>query len=285
MIISISGAGGFIGSALSRAFLNKGWTIKPIRRESFALPEAEFRKNNLEGCDVVINLAGANISNRWKAEYKKEILESRIQSTRKIVSSIRSCSEKPKLLISVSAVDIYDNLNTHDESSNSYACSFLGDVCRDWENEALSISADVRVVIPRMGLVLGKEGGAMKKMYPPFSIGFGAKIGKGDQWISFIHIKDLISAFIFIIENASLSGPVNMVSPYPVTNSEFSHTFGKVLKQPVFLTLPAFVLKFIYGEGAVVLLDGHKVLPAKLTQAGFLFSYPTITNALVNLFG
>ncbi|MCX6287110.1 MAG: TIGR01777 family oxidoreductase [Bacteroidetes bacterium] len=285
MIVSISGAGGFIGKALTRAFKEKGWTIKSINRESFSMPADEFRQTKIEGCDVVINLAGANISKRWNAAYKKEIHDSRMDATRKIVSAIMECSSKPGLLLSASGVDIYDNDGTHDEDSISFAGSFLGNVCRDWENEALSAVGSVRVVIPRMGMVLGEDGGAMSRMYPIFSMGLGAKIGKGGQWISFIHIKDLVNAFIFIIENESLSGPVNIVSPYPVTNAEFSSTFGKVLKQPVFLTLPGAILKFIYGEGAILLLEGHKVLPGKLTIMGFRFRYPTITNALVNLFG
>ncbi|MCX6281007.1 MAG: TIGR01777 family oxidoreductase [Bacteroidetes bacterium] len=285
MIVAISGAGGFIGKALTRAFHEKGWDIKSINRESLGIPGDEFRKAKIEGCDVVINLAGANVSNRWNDAYKKEIYTSRIETTKKIVSSISECSVKPRLLISVSGIDIYDITGTHDEDSCSYSSSFLGEVCRDWEKEANLAEVYTRVVIPRMGMVLGDNGGAMSKMYPLFSIGLGAKIGKGDQWVSFIHIKDLVSAFIFIIENEALKGPVNFVSPYPVTNSEFSSIFGKVLKQPVFLSVPAGILKFVYGEGAVLLLEGHKVLPGKLTRMGFTFRYPTITNTLVNLFG
>jgi len=285
MIVSISGAGGFIGKSLTRAFHEKGWIIKSINRESFSMPDDEFRKAKIEGCDVVINLAGASILKRWNDTYKKEIRDSRINSTGKIVSAILGCSERPGLLISASAVDIYDNLHVHDETSSFYAGSFLGDVCRDWEKEALIATDALRVVIPRMGVVLGEAGGAMSKMHLPFSLGLGAKIGNGGQWISFIHIKDLVKAYIFIIENESMAGPVNVVSPYPATNSEFSSTFGKALKQPVFLTLPGKLLTFLYGEGASVLLEGHHVLPGKLIEKGFRFSYPTITNALVNLYG
>jgi uncharacterized protein (TIGR01777 family) len=284
MIVSISGAGGFIGKALTNAFYAKGWTVKPISRESLSMTDDDFRKAKIEGCDVVINLAGANISKRWTQVYKKEILESRVHATRKIVSSILDCLQPPKILISVSGTDIYDSVNTHDENSTSFAGNFLGNVCREWEEEAMKASGKLRVVIPRMGMVLGDGGGALDKMYPAFSLGLGAKIGKGSQIISFIHIKDLVNAFIFIIEQESLTGPVNLVSPYPVTNAEFSETLGKALKQPVFLTLPGKILKLIYGEGSVLLLEGHKVFPGKLTSLGFRFSYPTITNALTNLF-
>jgi len=285
MIVSISGAGGFIGGALARAFQAKGWTVKPIMRESLKLPDHEFAKANIEGSDVVINLAGAGISERWTEARKKEILDSRIQSTRKIVASIPACSQRPMLLISASGIDIYDNKNTHDESSTSYASGFLGTVCREWENEAMKADGVTRIVIPRMGMVLGDDGGALSKMYVPFSLGLGAKIGDGRQWISFIHIKDLVNAFLFIIENEPLQGPVNLVSPFPVSNKDFSHTLGKALKQPVFLTLPGSILKLIYGEGSVLLLEGHKVLPGKLTAMGFHFTYPTINSALLNLFG
>jgi len=285
MIVSISGAGGFIGKALTRAFHARSWSAKSISRESFNMPDDDFRKSKIEGCDVIINLAGASISKRWTEDYKKEIHESRIHATMKIVSSILACPDPPRLLISASGIDIYDNRNTHDESSISFAGSFLGNVCRDWETEALKASGRVRVVLSRMGMVLGDDGGALNKMYPAFSLGLGAKIGKGSQWISFIHIKDLINAFIFIIEHESLTGPVNIVSPYPVTNSEFSSTLGKALKQPVFLTFPEKFLKLIYGERSIILLEGHKVLPGKLTQMGFRYSYPTINNSLVNLFG
>ena len=285
MIVSISGASGFIGSALTRAFHAKGWTVKSIGRESLNMPDDEFIKDTIEGCDVVINLAGENISERWTDSHKKEILDSRIRVTEKIVSSILACSKRPRLLISASGTDIYDNQNTHDESSTSYAGSFLGNVCREWEKEALKASEVTRVVIPRMGMVLGDGGGALSKMQLPFSLGLGAKIGNGRQWISFIHIKDLVNAYLFIIEHESLKGPVNLVSPFPVSNRDFSSALGKVLKQPVFLTLPGRFLQLFYGEGAILLLEGRKVLPGKLTTMGFHFDYPTINGALLNLFG
>ncbi|MEI8007139.1 MAG: TIGR01777 family oxidoreductase [Bacteroidota bacterium] len=285
MIVSISGARGFIGSALTRAFHANGWTVKSINRESLNMPDDEFIKEKIEGCDVVINLAGANISSKWTEAYKKEILDSRIMVTGKIVSSILACSEKPRLLISASGIDIYDTRNTHDESSTSYAGSFLGDVCRQWENEAMKASEVTRVVLPRMGMVLGDGGGALSKMQLPFSLGLGAKTGNGRQLISFIHIKDLVNAYLFIIEHESLKGPVNLVSPFPVNNRDFSASLGKVLKQPVFLTIPGKVLRLIYGEGAVLLLESHKVLPGKLTTMGFHFNYPTINGALINLLG
>jgi uncharacterized protein len=285
MIVSISGAGGFIGSALTRTFIAKGWTVKSIGRESLQLPDDEFIKAKIEGSDVVINLGGASIAERWTPSHKHEILESRIKVTSKIATAIRACSERPRLLISASGIDIYDTQNTHDETSTSFAGSFLGNVCREWEKEAMKASEVTRVVLPRMGLVLGDDGGALSKMQLPFSLGLGAKIGNGRQWISFIHIRDLVNAYIFLIEHESLKGPVNLVSPFPVNNRDFSSALGKVLKQPVFLTLPGKILLLIYGEGGILLLEGHKVLPGKLTESGFHFNYPTINGALLNLLG
>jgi uncharacterized protein (TIGR01777 family) len=285
MVVSISGSSGFIGQALRRAFNEKGWTVNPINRESFRMPDYEFRTSKIEGSEVIINLAGASISKPWSLEYKKEIYESRINSTRKIVSSITDCEHKPRLFISVSAIDIYDEVGSHTEESKAFSQSFLGRLCLDWEAEARKASGEVRLVIPRIGLVLGNDGGALDKMYIPFSIGLGATLGNGEQWMSFIHLKDLVQVFLFIMENEAVSGIVNAVSPYPVTNKEFSSTFGKALKQPVFFNIPSKILRFIYGERAGLLLGSHKVIPEKLTGMGFRFTYPTIQNSLVNLFG
>lgn len=284
MLVSISGSGGFIGQALARTLSAKGWTVNPIHRDTFLLPDNEFRIKKLEGCDVVINLAGAGISGKWTSEYKQEIYDSRILTTRKIVSAIKGCEHKPRLLISASAIDIYDKEGPHSEESALFSQGFLGNLCRDWEAEAGKVTSETRLAVPRIGLVIGNDGGAMDKMYLPFSIGLGAILGNGEQWMSFIHIKDLVKMFLFIIEHETISGIINAVSPYPVTNEEFSRTFGKVLKQPVFLKIPERFVGLVYGERACIILDSHKIIPGKLTEAGFRFDYPTIQNTLVNLF-
>jgi uncharacterized protein (TIGR01777 family) len=166
-----------------------------------------------------------------------------------------------------------------------FSLSFLGNLCHDWEAEAGKVPSGIRLVIPRIGLVISNDGGAMDKMYLPFSIGLGAILGMGEQWMSFIHVKDLVRVFLFIIENETISGIINAVSPYPVTNEEFSRTFGKVLKQPVFLKIPERFVELVYGERAFIILGSHKIIPGKLAEAGFRFDYPTIQNTLVNLFG
>lgn len=280
----MSGSTGFLGKALMKGFLDKGWATKPINREHLSFSDADLAAR-ISGSDVLINLAGAPVSKRWSPEWKNEIRKSRLDSTSKLISALSQTDPKPRLFISVSGTDIYKAGENHNEESRNYSDSFLGQVCLEWEAEASRAAVHCRVVIPRIGLVLGEDGGALKKMHSVFSLGLGAKIGNGEQLMPFIHIRDLVNSFIFLIENQDISGPVNVVSPYPVSNREFSETLGKVLQQPVFLSLPPSVLRLIYGEGAILLLEGRKVEPQKLTQAGFRYRYPTISNALVEIYG
>jgi uncharacterized protein (TIGR01777 family) len=284
MKIAISGASGFVGKALAVRLREKNHTILAIGREAFGVADEQFRQTYLEGTDVVINLAGAPVAKRWTADYKKEIYDSRILTTRKIASNILQTIRKPELFISGSAIGIYDTGHIHSETSTRFSHDFLASVCQDWEKEALTVQPSVRTVIFRTGVVLGEGGGALKRMHFPFSIGLGGKIGKGNQPFSFIHLHDLLEAFLFVIENREISGFVNAVSPFPCTNAEFAEKLGKVLKQPAWLTVPPLALKALYGEGASVLLEGQHVVPEKLQQAGFRFRYPTVQNALVRIY-
>jgi uncharacterized protein len=284
MIVAISGSTGFVGQVLKKRLSALGWTVKIINRDSFALSDNDFREQIIEGTDAVINLAGSPVSRKWTPEYKQEILDSRLKTTTKISDSIHGAQKKPSVFISASAIGIYDSINTHTETSRAYADSFLSEVCRKWEQEALNVENDTRVVIFRLGVVLGEDGGALAKMHFPFSIGAGGKLGSGKQAVSFIHISDLVKAIIFAIESPSIRGIVNAVSPHPSTNAEFTEKLGTVLGQPTWLTIPVFILKLIYGEGAMVLLEGQTVLPEKLLLEGFKFQYPTIQNALVQIY-
>jgi uncharacterized protein (TIGR01777 family) len=285
MVISISGAGGMIGQALTRVFTEKGWTIRIINRDSFNLSDEAFRLQKIEGTDAVINLAGAPLSAKWTDLYMKEIYNSRILTTRKITQSIVNATQRPSLFISASAIGIYDPIGIHTEESTAFSSGFIYQLCMDWEAEAFKASGITRLVIMRMGVVLSAEGGALKKMVLPFSLGLGGKVGEGSQPFSFIHIDDLVQAFIFIIGFPEMTGVVNAVTPYPTTQSEFAQKFGRVLKQPVFLTIPEFVLRCRLGKGASMLLEGQRVMPGKLEKAGFRWKYPTVQNALVNLYG
>lgn len=285
MIVSLSGSTGFVGQALTKKMRGLGWTIRVIDRDSFALSDQDFLNQLTEGADVVINLAGAPVSKKWTPEYKTEILNSRVDTTRKITGSINRALKKPSVYISASAIGIYDSTHIHSETSQALADSYLAEVCRKWEQEALSSATSTRLVILRLGVVLGEDGGALKKMHAPFSIGLGGKLGKGNQPVSFIHITDLVDAIIFIINNGQIRGVVNAVSPFPSSNAEFTDRLGKVLDQPAWFTVPAFALKLMFGEGAQVLLEGQRVIPEQLMQAGFRYKYPTIQNALVNIYG
>jgi uncharacterized protein len=188
------------------------------------------------------------------------------------------------LFICASAIGIYDSEHEHNDDSTWFAGGFLADLVRSWESEAIKASAYTRTSILRTGLVLGGGGGALKKMYLPFSIGLGGKIGNGRQMMSWIYLEDLAAIYQFIIENPSLSGIYNAVAPEPVTNEHFTEIFGKVLNQPSLLTVPSFALKAIYGEGAQTLVTGQNVKPERLLKEGFVFQYPTIEKALVKIY-
>jgi len=284
MQISMSGATGFIGGMLNKQFIENGWTVNVIDRESLPMNDKEFLEKKIEGSEVVINLAGAPILKRWNESYKKEIYHSRIDTTQKIASAIRKANRKPRVFISGSAIGIYNSTETHAEESRYFANDFMGKVCQDWEHEAFEATGSTRIVIFRTGVVLSDIGGALKTMYIPFKSGLGGMIGDGKQAFSWIHISDLIRAFIFTIENETISGIVNAVAPEPTTNYHFTKTFGKVLVQPTVMKIPEFALKLIYGEGSKALTVGQNVLPEKLLKAGFNFRFPTIEKALMDLY-
>jgi uncharacterized protein (TIGR01777 family) len=284
MIAVISGASGFIGRSLAVRLKQEDHQVRILERVHFK-PENHKKLDDLiDGSDIVINLAGAPVSKKWTPEWKQEILQSRTEPTRMIAGAIESATRKPSLFISSSAIGIYSSDGTHTEDSTGFSGSWLAEVCHQWEKAALLSESFTRTVIFRTGVVLGKNGGALQKLERPFSLGFGGKLGSGEQSFSFIHLHDLISAFIFVIHNDQVSGIVNAVSPYPSTNREFTEKLGKVFGQPAFFRVPAFALKLAFGEGAQVLLEGQRVLPDKLLKSGFRFQFPTIQNALLDIF-
>jgi uncharacterized protein (TIGR01777 family) len=278
--IAITGASGFVGSSLTKFFSNLGYKITPLSREILN------NKSNLEevlnSSDIVINLAGANIINRWSESYKRLLYSSRIDTTSKIVNAINHIQNKPKLLISTSAVGIYDNRTIYDENGN-FANDFLSNLCQDWEKKALEAKNEItKVSIFRFGIVLGRDGGALQKMLTPFKLGLGGTIGNGNQAFSFIHISDLLNAYKFVIEN-SHEDIFNLTAPKPTTNKGLTLALGKTLKRPTILPVPEFVLKLIFSEGARVLTDGQSVIPKKLLDLGFEFKFRTIEETIENL--
>lgn len=278
--IAISGANGFVGTSLTNFFSSFGYKIVPLSRD--ILNNKSKLEEVLNSTDIVINLAGANIINRWSESYKKLLYSSRIDTTSKIVNAISSISNKPKLLISTSAVGIYDNKSIYDENG-SFSNDFLSNLCQDWEKEALKAKSEAtKVTIFRFGIILGKDGGALQKMITPFKFGLGGTIGSGKQAFSFIHINDLLNAYKFVIEN-DYDGIFNLTAPTPTTNKGLTLALGKTLKRPTILPVPEFVLKLIFSEGARVLTDGQSAIPKKLLDLGFEFKFKTIEETIENL--
>jgi uncharacterized protein (TIGR01777 family) len=278
--IAITGASGFVGTSLIKYFSALGYKVLPIARD--VLNNQEKLNEILNSSNIVINLAGANIINRWSESYKKLLYSSRIDTTSKIVNTIKNIQNKPKLLISTSAVGIYDNKETYNENGN-YSNDFLSKLCQDWENEASKAKSDsTKVSIFRFGIVMGKDGGALQKMITPFKLGLGGVIGNGNQSFSFIHIDDLLNAYKFVIEN-NYEEIFNLTAPEPTTNKGLTLALGKTLKRPTILPVPEFVLNLIFSEGAKVLTDGQSVVPKKLLDLGFKFKFKTIEDTIDNL--
>ena len=278
--IAITGASGFVGTNITNFFKSFNYKIIPISRD--ILNDELKLKNVLDESDVIINLAGANIIGRWTAEYKELLYTSRIDTTKKIVTALNQITDKNKLLISTSAVGIYDNKETHDEDG-TFANDFLSNLCQDWENEALKAkSPNIKVSIFRFGIVLGKGGGAFAKMITPFRLGLGGIIGSGNQAFSYIHITDLLNAYKFVIEN-NYENTFNLTAPKPTINLLFTRALGKALRKPTIFPVPEFILKLIFSEGAKVLTDGQDVIPKRLLSLGFKFKYNDIKETVDGL--
>jgi uncharacterized protein len=236
-----------------------------------------------EGVDGVINLLGENIADKnWDDEQKKKIYNSRIDGTARLVEGMARLERKPKAFVSTSAIGVYGDRRDEEisESSNPGE-GFLAHVCRDWEREALKASElGMRVGIMRVGVVLGRGGGALAKMLPIFKLGFGGPIGSGQQYMSWIHVEDLAGMYIDCLKDEGCKGVYNATSPYPATNYEFTKALGKVLKRPTLAPAPAFALKVAFGEMSSMLLTGQKVIPTKFKERHFRYRYPTLEMAL-----
>ena len=265
--IAIAGANGFVGQALQNTLEN---VVVLNRNDS-----VEILVEKLKDVDVVINLAGAPIVKRWNESYKKVLYSSRIENTQKLVSAIDKSDVS--YFISTSAIGIYPNDVKCNESCTAYADDFLAQLCIAWENEALKCTKPTAVL--RLGVVLGKEGGALAKMLLPFKLGLGGNIGNGKMMTSWIAIDDLMGIYHFLI-NQKEEGVFNAVSPNPVENASFTKALGKVLHRTTLLPLPIQVLNLIYGEASCVLTDSKEVYPQRLSDMKFDFKYPTIDDAL-----
>lgn len=238
----------------------------------------------IEGFDAVVHLAGESIAEgRWTDEKKKRIRESRVRGTRLLGDALANLAQQPKVMISASAIGYYGNRGDETLTEESApGDDFLSDVCVEWEKATdLAKEKGIRTVNARFGIILDKDGGALKKMLPPFKMGIGGRIGDGKQWMSWIALDDVIGAIRFALTNDSLQGPVNFVAPNPVRNAEFTKTLGRVLSRPTIFPIPAFGVRLAFGEMAdALLLTSQKVEPARLEAAGYVFQYSNLDNAL-----
>ncbi len=268
-----------VGSKLDELFASQYNSVIGVKiRDNTSVEDVAAQ---IDKCDILINLSGTTILARWSDDYKKKLYSSRIDTTRKLVNAMKICNEKPKLFLTSSAVGIYDSTHSHDDSSGNFANDFLSKLCRDWEAEAKKAEElGIRTVAMRFGVIYSKDGGAMSKILPPFKMGVGGKLGRGDQMVSWIHIEDLLRAILFIIKTPAIAGSVNFTAPYPLSNIEQTYILGKVLNRPTFFGVPAFMIKLVFGEGARVILDSKEVYPTKLLENGFTFNYEKFENAI-----
>ena len=293
MNILITGGTGFIGSALSLCLLDQGHTLIVLTRQPEKIQSKNIRAidsfdniSSQEKIEAIINLAGEGIADkRWSKERKKVLEASRVDLTADLVKLIRRLDSAPKVLISGSAVGYYgdcaDNIVTefsepHDEFSHR--------LCAAWETQALRAKADgVRVCIVRTGLVLGKDGGFIQKLLPLFRLGLGARLADGNQWMSWVHLDDMVKILLFLLNDDSHQGIYNATAPNPVTNKIFTKMLASVLRRPTFLVLPKSILNYMYGEMSSLLVTGQRVLPKRLEQSGFEYKYKAIKPALIDV--
>ncbi|MBD3414542.1 MAG: TIGR01777 family protein [Candidatus Aminicenantes bacterium] len=296
MKILITGGTGFVGTQISSRLTQVGHKCTVLTRSPEKSKEGAAEISFLQGDptkkgpwqdqvqkhEAVINLAGASIFRKWTPEHKNAIMESRVKTTRSIVDAIPSGPQNPLTLFSASAVGYYgfcgDEILT--EASHP-GDDFLARVTQQWEKEAFKAEdKGARVVVTRFGIVLGDKGGALGQMIPLFKKFIGGPIGSGKQWFSWVHMKDLCEAFVFLTRHPEIRGPVNVCSPHPVRNKELAKNLGKVLKKPSFLPAPGFLVKAVLGEFGSVVLKGQRVMPGQLMDKDFQFQYECIDEAL-----
>ncbi len=303
--VLITGGTGAIGSKLVKALKGKNYHVSLVTRDvGKAMANAkpahlspneyidikyilspEDAINVVSNTDYIINLAGAGIADKpWTAEYKQEIINSRVQITQALANAISVAPKKPSAFISASAVGFYGS--REDEllpETASNGKGFLAEVCRMWEAAAESSANSTRLVNCRIGLVLDKKTGALPKMLAPFKYFSGAVLGSGKQWMPWIHINDLINLFSYCLDNQNLRGPINLTAPNPVTNKVFTHALGRVVEKPVILKAPSIALKMMLGESADMVLSSQRAIPQVAMNSGFEFIFTDAEKALENL--
>jgi uncharacterized protein (TIGR01777 family) len=295
MNITLTGASGFIGGALVAGLKSDGHQLHILGRSAPRDAAVQFSKWDANGnqmppvkaiadADAIIHLAGEPVGQRWTPEVKRRIRESRVTGTRRLVDAIAAVESghRPPTLIAASAIGYYGNRG--DEIINEGSKpgkGFLPEVCVEWETASqAAANYGLRVVCLRIGIVLGHGGGALGQMLPFFRLGTGGRIGTGRQWMSWIHLDDLVGLLLLALNNQALSGPVNGTAPNPVTNSEFTQTLAEVIHRPAMFPIPEFGLRMLYGEMSQVLFESQRVLPDAAVRAGYQFRYPELRTAL-----
>ena len=298
--ILVTGGTGFIGRKVCDTLQNKEYDVNVVSRNPEKAksklgqlgeiygwnPETEqLPTEAISDANAVIHLAGETISGRWNNEKKRRIRDSRVLSTRNLVESCANVESKPNVLICASAIGLYG-----DSGDNSFTeetppgTDYLAKVCKEWEAEAYKATElGIRVVTVRIGLVLGLGGGMLQQVLTPFRIGIGGKLGSGQQWMSWIHVDDVVGIISYALENDSINGALNATAPVPVRNIEFTKALGSVLRKPTILPVPSFGLKLMMGEFADFVLLSQKVLPKKTEATGYEFQFKTIDSALSDL--
>ncbi|MHA5048449.1 TIGR01777 family oxidoreductase [Streptomyces sp. SD15] len=289
--MAIAGASGLIGSALARSLTADGHeVVRLVRRAPRAKNEVRWDPEahridtaGLSGCVAVVNLAGAGVaSRRWTEAYKRKIRDSRVLGTATLAEAVASLDEPPRVFVNGSAIGFYGETGERavDESAPP-GDGFLPSLCVEWEEAAAAAQeAGVRTVFPRTGLVVAREGGAWGKLFPLFKAGLGGRMGDGRQYWSFISLHDEVAAIRHLIDTESLSGPVNLTAPGPLTNREITEAMGRVLHRPTVFTAPTPLLRLALGDMSGDILGSQRVLPARLLDSGFTFAFPSIDEAL-----
>ncbi|MBZ5595564.1 MAG: TIGR01777 family oxidoreductase [Acidobacteriia bacterium] len=284
MNITVTGATGFIGRHLVESLARERHSVRALSRAAWDVLAGEPPPESLTGVDAVVHLAGSPVAQRWTPWAKKEIRASRVKGTHHLVTALSTMKQRPMVLVCASAIGIYGDRG--DEvltEASPVATGFLADVCREWESEAdLAESLGVRVVKLRFGIALGRKGGALEKMLPPFRAFMGGRLGTGSQWMSWIHIDDIVGLIRYALAYP-LTGVVNATAPNPVRNSEFTRELGATLHRPAIFPVPAAALKIMLGDMASVLLASQRVLPKAAETGGYRFAYPELGPALRNL--
>jgi len=308
MRVAIIGGTGFVGQALTKLLVSNGYEVFIFTRNKslqsnqsidyhdkqlvkyiyWSAETTNFDIDDLPMFDAVVNLAGESLSSgRWTSSKKQLIMNSRMKTTKAIVSMLARMSVKPSVLINASAIGFYGTsaTNTFTEQSEVAGNDYLASVVQNWEYEASQAqSLGIRVVYMRFGLILDKQKGALPQMLLPYKLFVGGRLGDGQQWYSWIHIYDVINMIKFAIENDAIVGVMNVTAPNPVTMNEFGKTLSSIINRPHWLPTPAILLKIMLGEMSILVLDGQKVIPEKALNYGFKFKYSRLHEALVNIF-